>query len=341
MDNNVIRCVSGIVTEIPTPFKATIQFKHRKTGNVEIALLKREKFIHDGHFCGAEDFTLSAVLKVGSHVCFTAHGFDPVNPPPWSDDGHGWYIISAWCEEDEAQMLVRYMPGLVNETVKVASLGSKRQGTLNYEDHNGVTHKILFLGSKVFLYGHRLNTKQMLDTQLHFDDMLFCDAIPCDTEQNDAGCSWFATAVWRGFKPHNLDGDAKIVPSTPEALLRVTRSITNNAKAVFVRGRGQVMSVLSEEFGLALMQLRHNQWSSVLFHRSACFLRGLSLSKLSLHNSLKEGDPVRMVCVSSQDMHPFKFVACQLSIDVEGENLESLHEWPPLPSAQPPSPYQQ
>jgi hypothetical protein len=79
-------------------------------------------------------------------------------------------------------------------------------------------------------------------------------------------------------------------PTTPEGLLRVIRAISNNTKAVFVRGRGQIMSILSDEFGLALLQLRPNQWSSVLFHRSVCFLQRLSLSKLSLHKTLKEGE---------------------------------------------------
>jgi hypothetical protein len=155
MESNVIRCVSGIVTDIHTPFKATIQFRHK--GKEERALLKKEKFIYDGRFCASDDFTLNGILVIGSHVKFTAHGHDPMNPPPWADDGHGWYIISAWCEEDEQQMLVRYTPGLVNISVKVASLGTKRQGTLSFEDESGVNQNILFLVRSLFGSLHFLN----------------------------------------------------------------------------------------------------------------------------------------------------------------------------------------
>jgi hypothetical protein len=62
-------------------------------------------------------------------------------------------------------------------------------------------HRILFLASKLFLFGKRLNAKQNLQTTLVVDDKIQFDAVPCEQSENDNSCSWFATVVWKGKKP--------------------------------------------------------------------------------------------------------------------------------------------
>lgn len=62
-------------------------------------------------------------------------------------------------------------------------------------------HNVLFLASKLFLFGKRLNTKQNLQTALAADDKVQFDAVPCEPSENYSSCPWFATLVWKGKKP--------------------------------------------------------------------------------------------------------------------------------------------
>jgi hypothetical protein len=64
----------------------------------------------------------------------------------------------------------------------------------------------LFLASKLFLFGKRLNTKQNLQTALAVDDKVQFDAVPCEPSENNSSCPWFATLVWKGKKP-SIDYD--------------------------------------------------------------------------------------------------------------------------------------
>jgi hypothetical protein len=68
-------------------------------------------------------------------------------------------------------------------------------------------HNVLFLASKLFLFGKRLNTKQNLQMALAADDKVQFDAVPCEPSENNSSCPWFATLVWKGKKPC-IDYDA-------------------------------------------------------------------------------------------------------------------------------------
>jgi hypothetical protein len=68
-------------------------------------------------------------------------------------------------------------------------------------------HSVLFLASKLYLFGKRLNTKQNLQTTLAADDKVQFDAVPCEPSENYSSCPWFATLVWKGKKPC-IDYDA-------------------------------------------------------------------------------------------------------------------------------------
>lgn len=70
-------------------------------------------------------------------------------------------------------------------------------------------HNVLFLASKLFLFGKRLNTKQNLQTALAADDKVQFDAVPCEPSENYSSCPWFATLVWKGKKPC-IDYDAPV-----------------------------------------------------------------------------------------------------------------------------------
>jgi hypothetical protein len=65
--------------------------------------------------------------------------------------------------------------------------------------------------------------------------------------------------------------------------------LTSNPKSVFIRGEGQILKILNKEFGVALAAMKPNNWKSVLFHHSACFLFKLNLGSHDLTKIFKEG----------------------------------------------------
>lgn len=67
--------------------------------------------------------------------------------------------------------------------------------------------------------------------------------------------------------------------------------LSNNPKSLFIRGQGQILQILNEEFGVALAAMKPNSWESILFHRSACFLFKLNLASHDLTKIFKEGKP--------------------------------------------------
>jgi hypothetical protein len=71
--------------------------------------------------------------------------------------------------------------------------------------------------------------------------------------------------------------------------LTVMLQLASNPKSMFIRGRGQILHILNEEYGVALAAMKQNSWESILFHRSACFLFKLNLGSHDLTKIFKEG----------------------------------------------------
>ena len=67
--------------------------------------------------------------------------------------------------------------------------------------------------------------------------------------------------------------------------------LVSNPKSAFVRGVGQILHILNDQFGIALAARQPNNWESILFHRSACFLLKLNLGSHDLTKIFKEGKP--------------------------------------------------
>ena len=81
---------------------------------------------------------------------------------------------------------------------------------------------MLFLASKVFLFGKRVSAKQNLQTTLVLEDKLQFDAVPCDPEENDSHCSWFATLVWKGTKPATeYDNPPAVAPKIKDTVTEI------------------------------------------------------------------------------------------------------------------------
>lgn len=97
--------------------------------------------------------------------------------------------------------------------------------------------------------------------------------------------------------------------------------IIKNPHSQFIRGKGQIMQVLSEEYGIALGAVNEKQthWQSILFHRSCASLFKHSLAKTDLQQVFKEGDKIRFIAASAPKGFSAQWVASHISVDVVGE----------------------
>nr|CAD7576094.1 unnamed protein product [Timema californicum] len=279
----------GKVVAIPQPYKAILEFPHK--GKTERSLLWVDRLTVNGK-ATAPGHMMHDYLHVGSKVRFSCHTFNESGI-----DQCGWFTTSAIRQDPND---ISNAPSSTNLTTLVQGqfnakgiihLVAPRQGVIAFNDESGTEQLVMFLGSKVYLFGKRLGSKQSLQTCLPLEDRVQFDAIPTDPLENDHRCRWFATAVWKGQKP-NVDYEApgSIDQGESQNLVKAIKQLTSSPKATFLQAHGQMLSVLNQEFGVALVSIKPNVWESVLFHRSAAYLYKLCLKKQDLRKIFKEDD---------------------------------------------------
>lgn len=126
----------------------------------------------------------------------------------------------------------------------------------------------MFLASKLFLFGKRLNAKQNMQTALAADDKVKFDAVPCEPSENNSSSPWFATLVWKGNKP-SIDYDAAFtLPVEPgnfaAEIKHVSISSYRHKKLVHYKSSNMVNSELHQGQNIMLPQQNLNHLS--LFH---------------------------------------------------------------------------
>jgi hypothetical protein len=164
-----------------------------------------------------------------------------------------------------------------------------------------------------------MSSKQNLQTRHHVQDKVQFDAVPCEQSENDSSCSCFATVVWKGTKPYT---DYDVLVNTfaePQNLLGEIKYLSHNPKSIFIRGRGQILQILNEEYGVALAAMKSNSWERNLFHRSACFLFKLNLPSHDLTKIFKESDHIRFIAAKAPKRLIKQWVASQISVFVSSE----------------------
>lgn len=315
--------VVGAVKEVHYPGKAIVTF--RFDGQDERALLYGEKLLVDGK-SESDRQTLYEFVAQGSVLKFTCHSFNNNG-----EDRCNWFITSAW-------RLHAYDLGSLAGTTTVhvtfgltSVLGTvievtARHCVISFTNYKGDEENVLALASRIFLGGHRVSSKQSLQSVLHVDDAVTFDATPCDPEENPSGCKWFATVVWRGRRPsQDYDGALEIPQHLNLSnLLGFIKQAAFNPKSAFIKGYGRIIEILNEEYGLALISLRHNHWESMIFHRSAAFLFGLKLTTHNLQEIFKEGDQIRFIAVPAPTNKLMTlWLATQISVAVGSMLTES------------------
>jgi hypothetical protein len=74
-----------------------------------------------------------------------------------------------------------------------------------------------------------------------------------------------------------------------KCLVQAVSSAATNCKALYVRGQAQVLKIINEELGLALLHVGFNIFESVLFSRVSLYALGASMKDQRLQDVLKEG----------------------------------------------------
>jgi hypothetical protein len=305
----------GKVVEISPKYKAIVQFQ--LDNKTERALLWYDKLKVNGQPL-PDGGSIDDFIDKNTTLKFQCHGFDDSGV-----DRCRWYITCAWKQEERDVALktndticngLYNCPGTIQEV-------NKRQGVLSY-NINGVEENILFLASKMFLSGKRVSAKANLN-QLHGIEegrTIMFDAVPCDPNDNDGRCSWFATVVWKGRKPVMEYDDARNVRNKQSATLPQVseiKLITSNPHSLFLRSEGQIIKIINAEYGLAFGSIKKNRWESVLFHRSAVTLFDRSLANEDLTTIFEEGDKIRLVAAAARQKMGVSWVASKIRVLID------------------------
>ncbi|KAJ1524361.1 hypothetical protein ONE63_010863 [Megalurothrips usitatus] len=304
----------GTVVEVVNRFKAVVEVSEE--GTRQRALLKVEKLACKPKLNpdASDDHAINDFVQIGTVINCVCHRFEA------GEHKCTWFVadvLSVGQELTDPRLLTGLCPIMMNRTGWVSYL-DKRQGIISFKDGDSVQHDLLFLASKFYEGGKRINTKQPLDKFIAVNDKVYFDAVPIDPEENDNKCAWFATVAWKGKKPP-VDYDTPT--EDPDPSLAQIKTIIKNPKSQFIRGKGQIMQILNDSYGIALGAVNKKQthWQSILFHRSCASLFKFSLADTDLRQVFKEGDKIRFIAASAPKGLSAQWIASHISIDVVGD----------------------
>lgn len=307
------KTIVGTVSAVLNRYKAVVEFQD--SGAKQRALLKVEKL-----YCKPElnpdgaEYPINYFVNIGTCVKCLCHKFDETG-----EHKCGWYVadvLSVGLSLTDPKLLNGLCPVMMNRVGTVSQI-DKRQGVIMLVDEYDHQHDILFLASKFYISGKRINVKQALNSVLALNDKLYFDAVPVDLEENDNRFSWFATVAWKHKKP-DIDYEVSATDSDPN--LATIKTLIQNPKSQFLRGKGQILRILNYEYGVALgvVNDKGNHWQSILFHRSNVSLFKFKLKNADLQEVFKKGDKIRFIAAAAPAGFSTQWVASYVGIDVRG-----------------------
>ncbi|XP_063230868.1 uncharacterized protein LOC134535583 [Bacillus rossius redtenbacheri] len=314
---------TGMVAEVEM-HKAIIVFGHE--GDQEHALLKKEKLTIRGQHVRAE--SLPEVLPVGSIIKFWCYKIPEIKSVECA-----WFVTHA-IKQDSCQFGVsldsnsKNSPGCVNQTADFLPGLHQLHGTIfEMSERHGVIaydtageNRVYFTAHKLVLFGKTVDQNQKLPEVIQVGDLVYFDAMPMHSQGNVKSCSWFATLVWKGRRPNicksevSTDIGLKHLLTDGSNLQQMLYQFASDPNAMFVKTEARVMFLINNEFGVAMLLMKHNISMSALFHRSVCYLLGHSLKHCNLQKFLKEGDHIKFVGVEAPPGLISKFVATHIVI---------------------------
>ncbi|KAJ1521094.1 hypothetical protein ONE63_002796 [Megalurothrips usitatus] len=308
------KIISAAVTEICNRYKAVLEFS--ENGHKQRALLKVEKMS-----CKPQlnpdgiDLPIHCYVAIGTIVKCLCHKFDESG-----EHRCAWYVadvLSVGLGMIDPKLLKGLCPTMFNRLGIISQL-NERQGIITFFDECNTQHDVLFLASKTYVNGKRVAVKHSLSESLRINDNIYFDAVPVDLEANQNKFAWFASIAWKHTKP-NTDYDSQIKDTDPT--LSMIKTIIRNPKSQFIRGKGQILSIPSSEYGLALglVNDKGNHWQSILFHRSHVSIFKFNFKNCDLLSTFQKGDRIRYVAASAPPGFAVQWVASYVGIDVVGE----------------------
>lgn len=310
---HVYKTIVGTVSAVLNRYKAVLEFQDN--GVKQRALLKVEKLYSKPELNpDGIEYPINYFVNIGTCVKFLCHKFDETG-----EHKCGWYVadvLSVGLSLTDPKLLNGLCSLMMNRVGTVSQI-DKRQGIISLVDEYDHQHDILFLASKFYISGKRINVKQALNSVLALNDKLYFDAVPVDLEENDNRFSWFATVAWKHKKP-DIDYEVPVKEEDPN--LATIKTIIQNPKSQFMRGKGQILRILNYEYGVALGVVNNqgNHWQSILFHRSNASLFKYKLKTTDLQQVLKKGDKIRFIAAAAPAGFSTQWVASFIGIDVCG-----------------------
>uniref|UniRef100_A0A8D8S0I0 Uncharacterized protein n=1 Tax=Cacopsylla melanoneura TaxID=428564 RepID=A0A8D8S0I0_9HEMI len=302
---NIAQTLLGTVHEISGIHgtKAVVLFDYE--GKTQRAYLRCKNVVYDG-ISLPEDTHLERYVPVGTEIYFRAHTLIDIGP-----DLCKFFIIVAWKRDDID--FPKHPSVVVFHGMSTVPCYFSHHGDGGIGGYGVATPKddpsqlIKFFYHKVFIKGERYkegligfkSTKEMQ-----------CDAIPTAVDPID-GTTWIAKFLWRGKRPDN--NERKDFVLQPNMLDNI-KELTRNPRSIFMRTTGQIIKVLDKEYGVALAMIRLNEWHTVLFHATACYLNETSLAHINLRAVFKPGDKITLLAAKAPSLLPYQWVASNVSV---------------------------
>ncbi|KAK0166648.1 hypothetical protein PV327_004140 [Microctonus hyperodae] len=348
MDEIYIYDISGVISDIFSDNEAVIKFK--KGGKDQSALIQKNNFYHNGRVIPKNE-RWDNYITVGMPVKFNAQ---KSNCAEYSYCD--WCATMCWSCASNLLNKITIKSGFGHMSGQVIDINNRR-GILNTFNATGQSLRTLFIAKNVYIDEQKF-TGKLLQEVLDIHDYVSFDALPCISEGNDEVCEWFATIVYKGKRPNLVNSIMSIEEKTRlnDGLYKFWKSVydssiikedlndpqlnflnsdfkiqcynfiqqhINNPDTLFVNGKGIIMDIVNDEFGVILGEFRNNLFQTIIFHRQNVFLNKVSLKTSNLAEILCPGDPIKFIAVGAPSGFLSDWIAVQICV-----TLNQLGELP-------------
>ncbi|KAK0076438.1 hypothetical protein PV325_005363 [Microctonus aethiopoides] len=340
MDEIYIYDISGVISDILSDNEAVIRFK--KDDRDQNALIQKNKFYHNGQVI-PKDERWDNYIAIGMMVKFNAQKSSCAEYS-YCD----WCAIICWSFVSNLLNKITIKSGFAYMSGQVIDINNQR-GILNTFDATGQSLRILFIDKNVYIDKQKFTGKHLQEV-LRVHDHVSFDAIPCISEGNDEACEWFATIVYKGKRPNlakskvmNINKRTRLNDGLYEFWKSVYNSSIikdnsndfhlnllnsdfkiqchnfiqqhiNNPDTLFISGKGIVMDIVNDEFGIILGEFKNNLFQTIIFHRRNVFLYKISLKLSNLSEILCSGDRIKFIAVGAPSGFLTDWIAVQICI---------------------------
>ncbi|KAL2715076.1 hypothetical protein V1478_014774 [Vespula squamosa] len=290
-------------------------------GKLQKVYLKKEKYFHNGRII-PQDEPLFRYIKCGMKVKFSCQILKQQKQRLYE-----WVALMCWPMEQTLGLNVCLKVGMQYISGRISTLDEKH-GVLITNDITGKEYKVYFLTSNFFYHGKKLDLSQNSLNEISSIDIIFFDAVPCIPEENEYNCEWYATCVFKGKRPsiNNILPDLPIFDLGVNEILQTIENCFIKPNSMFLIGKGILLNVMNNDFGLILGEFQYNIFKEVLFHKNNTYVFKMCLDKYGLSDVLKRGDRMKFVAIGAPPGFFVEWIAIQVSVCDSGEYKTSKYD---------------